>query len=370
MKKVLFVATITKHFFYFHQPCFKYFRDKGFEVSTASSGDEPLDCVDKRYEIDFRRSPFDSENRRAYKQLKRIIDEGDFDLIHCHTPVGGVLTRFAAMKARKGKTKVIYTAHGFHFYKGASLLNWCVYYPVELLFSYFTDCLITINDEDFMFAKKHLKAKDTRLINGVGYDTDRFFAITNEKKSELRAAHGYNESDRLLVYVAELNANKNQSLLIKAMKLIKDQRNDVRLLLIGPDNIEGVYQQIAESEGVSDCIEFLGAITDTSEYVQMSDLCTVSSLREGLPVNVMEALSCGLPTVAADNRGHRALVHNDLNGFVVDPRDTKAFADRVLTLLNDEELYGRMSAAAIENIKPYSKECVIRQLGVIYSEMM
>ena len=193
MKKVLFTATISKHFFYFHQPCFKFFHDNGFEVCTASFGEIPMADLDKHYDIAFERSPLNIKNYKAYKQLKGIIDGEDFRIIHCHTPVGGVVTRLAALKARKKQTKVVYTAHGFHFYKGASKLNWCVYYPIELFLSFFTDCLITINDEDYAFAKKHLHAKDTRLVNGVGYDTDRFCPVTAEERSALRQKYGFGE---------------------------------------------------------------------------------------------------------------------------------------------------------------------------------
>ena len=370
MKKVLFTATISKHFFYFHQPCFKFFHDNGFEVSTASLGEIPMADVDKHYDIAFERFPLNIKNYNAYKQLKRIIDGEGFKIVHCHTPVGGVVTRLAALKARKNKTKVVYTAHGFHFYKGASRFNWCVYYPIELFLSFVTDCLITINEEDYAFAKKHLHAKDTRLVNGVGYDTDRFFPVSPEAKSLLRQKYGFSDGDKILIYVAELNENKNQSMLIRAMKAVKEQRGNVKLLLVGPDNFNGEYQKLAAELGVDKDIIFKGDCLDTRELVQLSDIGTVSSLREGLPVNVMESLACGLPIVAADNRGHRALIKNGVNGFLVEPNDWQAMANRIIELIDDGELYSKMSAAAVEMIKPYSKDKVIEQLAEIYNGLM
>ncbi|MCR4616168.1 MAG: glycosyltransferase family 4 protein [Clostridiales bacterium] len=370
MKKVLFTATITKHFQYFHQPCFRYFHDNDFEVSTASSGEIPMADVDKHYDIAFERFPLNIKNYKAYKQLKRIIDSEGFQLIHCHTPVGGVVTRLAALKARKNKTRVIYTAHGFHFYKGASKFNWCVYYPIELLLSFCTDCLITINEEDYVFARKHLHAKDTRLVNGVGYDTDRFYPISPEEKSELRKKYGFSDDEKILIYVAELNENKNQGMLIRALKAVKEQYGEVKLLLAGHDNFNGAYQKLAAELGVDQQIMFLGFCGDTKELVQLSDIGVVSSLREGLPVNVMESLACGLPVVAADNRGHRVLIKNGENGFIVEPNDWDSMARRIIELIDDGEMYKKISASAVESAAPYSKENVIRQLAEIYNGLL
>lgn len=181
MKKILYVATITQHFYYFHLPYLKMFKELGWQVDVAAHGDVELPYCDNRYEIPIKRSPFDKENLKAYKELKRIVDSGKYDIIHCHTPMGGMLARLAARASRKNGTKVLYTAHGFHFYKGAPKLNWMIYYPIELFMSFFTDCLITINDEDYNFAKKHLKAKSTEKVNGVGYNSDRYFPVSTDE---------------------------------------------------------------------------------------------------------------------------------------------------------------------------------------------
>lgn len=142
------------------------FKDLGWQVDVASHGDKELPFCDKHYEIPIKRSPANIENLKAYKELKKIIRENKYDIIHCHTPMGGMLARLAARSQRKYGTKVLYTAHGFHFYKGAPKINWLIYYPIELTMSYLTDCLITINDEDFEFSKRHLKAKKTEKVNG------------------------------------------------------------------------------------------------------------------------------------------------------------------------------------------------------------
>ncbi len=368
MKKILYVATITEHFYYFHLPYLKMFHDLGWQVDVASHGDVELPFCDNRYEIPIKRSPADKENLQAYKMLKKIIKDNHYDLIHCHTPMGGILARLAAASERKHGTRVLYTAHGFHFYKGAPKPNWIVFYPIEYVMSFFTDCLITINGEDFAFAKKHLKAKDIKLVNGVGYNSDRYFPISREEKLLLRDKLGYGRDEKLLVYVAEMNANKNQSMLIRAVKKLSETRSDVRLLIAGADNFKGEYPRLAKELGVDGNVDFLGHREDINDLLHASDIAVGSSVREGLPVNVMEALACGLPVVLSDNRGHRVLGVDGENGYVVKVNDYEAMADKISTILNDNELYNRLSANAVELVKPFSKESVLIELKQIYSQ--
>lgn len=366
MKKILFVATVAEHFYYFHLPCFEYFKELGWQVEVACHGERELPFCDKKYEIPIKRSPTDPDNLKAYLKLKKIIKNGNYDIIHCHTPVGGILARLAVRGERKKGTKVFYTAHGFHFYKGASAVNWLIFFPIERAMSRLTDCLITINDEDFALAQKKLKAKKTVKVNGVGYNSDNFFAVSSEEKLRLRNEHGFSSNEKLLIYVAEMNVNKNQAMLLRALKKILAEQKNVRLLLVGADNCNGEYVRLAKELGVSDNVEFLGHREDVCELVKLSDIGVASSLREGLPVNVMETMACGLPVVLADNRGHRALCKNEVNGFLVEQNDDTAMAEKILLLLNDSELYSKMSEAAKESIKPFSKENVLDELKKIY----
>ena len=367
MKKILFVATITEHFYYFHLPYLKMFHELGWQVDVASHGDIELPWCDNRYEIPIRRSPADKENLQAYKMLKKIINDNAYDIVHCHTPMGGILARLASASQRKNGTKVLYTAHGFHFYKGAPLLNWLIYLPIEFVMSTVTDCLVTINEEDYSCAKKYLRTKDIRKVNGVGYNSDRYFPVSEAEKEETREKLGFNKEEKLLIYVAEMNANKNQSMLIRAMKKIFDLRDDVRLLIVGADNYEGKCIALAKELGVEDKISFLGHREDIDDLLHASDIAVASSYREGLPVNVMEALACGLPVVLSDNRGHRVLGVNGKNGFVVRVDDDIAMAEKICSIIDDKELYNRFSSNAVELIKPFSKESVIIELKDIYN---
>lgn len=367
MKKILFVATITEHFYYFHLPYLRMFHELGWQVDVASHGDVELPWCDNRYEIPIRRSPADKDNLQAYKMLKKIIKENNYDIVHCHTPMGGILARLASASQRKNGTKVLYTAHGFHFYKGAPLANWLVYFPIEIVMSSLTDCLITINDEDYSCAKKNLLTKDIRKVNGVGYNSDRYYPVSEEEKISLRKKLGYKTEDKLLIYVAEMNANKNQAMLIRALKSISYRRDDVRLLIVGADNYEGRCLALAKELNIADKVDFLGHREDINDLLHVSDIAVGSSYREGLPVNVMEALACGLPVVLSDNRGHRVLGVDGKNGFVVGIDDYEQMAEKICLMLDDENLYNRLSKNALDLIKPFSKESVLVELKDIYN---
>ena len=218
-KKILFVATVDEgHIIKFHIPYLRYFKENGYEVHVACAGNALIPYCDKKYELTFERTPYKLANLNAYKKLKIIIENNDYKLVHCHTPVGGVIGRLASRKARKLGTKVLYTAHGFHFYKGAPLRNWLVYYPIEKWLSRYTDCLITINEEDYNnVISKKFKAKQINLVHGVGVNLRKFEPQIIENKFQTRKEYGYEENDFILFYAAELNENKHQDLLIKVI---------------------------------------------------------------------------------------------------------------------------------------------------------
>jgi glycosyltransferase EpsD len=332
-RKVLFTATIDGHIMGFHLPYLKWFQERGYEIWVAAHGDTDIPYCDNKINIDIRRSPFRAENIRAYRQLAALLKQNHFDLIHCHTPMGSVLTRLAAKKYRKKGTTVLYTAHGFHFYKGGSLAGWLLYYPIEKALSRYVDGLITINAEDYEIAKNKFHAKRTFLSLGVGYDDKRFFKHAPEDKSRYRAEYGYAEDDILLIYVAELNRNKNQRFLIDVLKKIREKHSNVRLLLVGKDSLDGTHQAYAKKVGVAEWVDFLGFRRDADKLIPMCDIAVASSFQEGLPVNVMETMACGLPVVATDIRGHRDLIANGENGFLALHTDIDAFAGNVEILI-------------------------------------
>ncbi len=372
-KKVLFVATVVKtHMMQFHIPYLKMFQEMGWETAVASKNDyeNPADCVipycDTYYDIPFERLPWKPKNIQSYKMLKKIIDEGNFDIIHCHTPVGAMIARLAALSAQKKGTKVIYTAHGFHFFKGAPLLNWLLFYPAEWLLAPVTDVLITINKEDHARALKHLHAKRIEYVPGVGIKTEKFRELTIDRDAK-RQSLGYGEKDFLLLTVAEMTANKNHITILKALSLLKDKEefSNMHYLICGRGEMWASLEASARELGIADHVNFLGYRTDAPELYQVSDLFLFVTLREGLSVALMEAMSSGMPIICAKIRGNTDLVDDNVSGVFSD-NSPEAVAEHILQLYRDCEKRKALGQAASEKALLFDEKNVLEQVKAIY----
>lgn len=372
-KKVLFAATVVKtHIMEFHIPYLKLFQDMGWETAVAARNDyeDPADCViphcDRYYDIPFERMPWKVGNLTAYRQLKKIIDQENYDIIHCHTPMGAMIARLAAMTARKKGTKVLYTAHGFHFYKGASPVHWLVYYPVEWLLAHVTDVLITMNKEDHDLALRKMHAKRIEYIPGVGIDTSRFRAGTSGK-TEKRQELGFAAEEFLILTVAEMTKNKNHSTVLKALALLKDTEafSSMHYLICGRGENEQNLRREAEELGISDHVVFLGYRHDVPDLLRCSDLFAFMSFREGLPVALMEAMSSGMPVICSGIRGNTDLVEHGVTGMIAE-NTPRAVADGILELYRNPELRRRYGTAAAEKVKQFDAQNVHHIMKEIY----
>ena len=312
MKKALFVATVGR-FLGFERNDIKTLQSLGYEVHIATN--LRLSEFDNfqadgiiRHQIDFARIPWSKTNLSAYKQLKKLFKEIHFDIVHCHTPMGGVIGRFAAKKYRKSGMKVMYTAHGFHFYNGAPIVNWIMYYPVEWISAFWTDVLITINKEDYARAQMHMHAKKIEYIHGIGIDTDKFSpkAYDNEKISESRKSLGLGENDKLILSVGELNTNKNHESVIRAVSAIGD--SSIHYAVAGAGELGDYLKKTASDIGISKQVHILGFRSDVPELYQAADLYIHPSLREGLPVALMEAIASKTPVICSNIRGNKDLI--------------------------------------------------------------
>lgn len=371
-KKVLFCATVDSHIESFHIPYMKWFIENGWEVHVAAKGDLQLSYVNKKHHLPIERTPFSVKNILAYKELKRIIESNHYKIIHCHTPMAGLLTRLAARHARDCGTKVIYTAHGFHFYKGAALANWLVYYPIERWLARYTDCLITINHEDFHLAtNSNLRANQIEHVHGVGVDTNKFKPIEEEDKLELRKREGFNPNDFLMVYAAEFNANKNQQILIRVLAKLAEEIPNVRLLLVGNGPMMNQCRELSQNLGVAKMVNFLGYRKDLHEILPICDIIVASSYREGLPVNIMEAMACALPVVASDNRGHRELIFNNENGWLIGINDVNAMSEKIKIIAGNKGLKSKLGCSGRNIVQSkYAINQVLTEMSCIYSSFM
>ena len=357
-------------------PFIRELKARGVEVHAAfkdNSADKPgldLSAIDKTFEVPFERQPLRPNNIKAYRELKKIIDGNGYDAVHCHTPMGAVITRLAAKSARNKGTKVIYTAHGFHFFKGASIKNWMLFYPVEKYLSKYTDCLITINSEDCELAhKKKFRAGKIYKVHGVGVELDKFKAVDADEKARLRAEYGYDGDTFIMIYPADLSVRKNQPMLFDALQKIAEKNKNVKLLLPGqPIRLEE-YKRMVSERGIADNVEFLGYRRDINNLVGLSDLSVASSFQEGLPINIIEAMAMGNAIVATDVRGNNDAVEDGVNGYLVPVGDSDLMAEKILELMNDREKLRTFGENGLDMVKDFSTENVNREMLTIYGDL-
>jgi len=376
MKKVLYVATVVKtHIMEFHIPYLKMLKEMGCETAVAARNDyeNPADCVipycDNYYDIPFERNPFKIGNYRAYKELKAVIDKGGYNVIHCHTPVGAMLARLAAREARKNGTKVFYTAHGFHFYKGAPIINWILFYPAERFLARLTDVLITINKEDYNRACT-FKAQKILYVPGVGIDIKKFNKCKGNRFKK-RIELGLNSDDFILLSVGELIPRKNHALVLEALGEIKNRGklNGIIYLICGQGVLDKELKNRTLSLGISNHVRFLGYRKDISEICNTSDLFVFMSIQEGLPVALMEAMASGLPVICSAIRGNTDLIESGKDGELI-KNDSVSIADAILRLKADKSLRERYSFECRNKLLEFDIHAIVKTMQSLYLEFL
>ena len=335
----------------------KWFQEQGWEVHYASLDEEEIPYCDRHFKVDFNRSPYSLDNVRAYFQLKKIL-----------------VTRLAAKSFRKKGTKVLYTAHGFHFYKGAPKRNWLLYYNMERFLARYTDCIITMNEEDYQVASApKFGAKCVKKIDGVGVDLSRFHPVSAEEKSALRKVYGFQDEDFILFYVAEMIPRKNHTFLLEQISELKRQIPMIRLILAGRGDLMEQYQNYMNRLEFSSVVSFLGYRTDIERLFQISDVDVSTSFQEGLPINMIEAMASGLPIVCSNIRGQIDLVAEGENGFLFSLTSSDAgmdFLDKIRRIYLNNLLRTSMGKKGVMMARKYSLEQAIGSMEAIYSEFI
>lgn len=367
MKKILIVANEAKeHIMKFHIPTIKMLKDNGWVVHVACGGREKIPFCDCQIQLPCNRNPFRFPTLKSIYILKKIIQKENYNIVHCHTATGGLIARIAAIGTKKNGLKVFYTAHGLHFYKGSSAISWILYLPVEYILSIFTDLLITINKEDYINAKKLLKAKEIVKINGAGVNLLKFSKNDAKIRDCMRTALGISAGAVVLIYVAELSVNKNQSALIKMMKILREQMPNAVLLLVGPDRNGGRYQAIAKGIAVESYVKFLGWRDDVPQLLAAADYALASSKSEGLGLNLVEAMAAGLPVIAFVNRGHKEIITDQVDGFLIEEDNIQKMAETILRLNRNNVLKTAIINNAKEKIKILEQDKILCDLREIY----
>ena len=368
MNKMLYVLNVANRVNNFSEASMLAAKELGIEFHIAGNwgyknenekifDEEKLGI--KIHQIDFQRNPLHPINIKAFKQLKKLVELEKFDVIHCNTPTGGVLGRLCA---KKYGIFCIYQAHGFHFFKGASKLNWMIYYPIERLLARLTNILITINEEDYEISRKFsLRHNGMKIkVSGVG------IKLSNQKESIdrnlYRAELGLNSSDIVIISMGDLIKRKNYENAIDAINKINNKKVHYLICGTGP-NLEKL-KKISKKYNLEDNIHFLGFRNDIDNLLYISDIFLLSSFQEGLPRSTMEAMAKGLPVACSNIRGNRDLVENNKSGVLFDPHNSTDIANKLNRLLksnlNEIGLYNK------SKIRSFSLNEVKKEMEGIY----
>lgn len=368
--KALLVASVQSHIAQFHRPLIKVLKEKGYTVDVAARDNLEeknglqIEHVDHIYDVPFHRSPIRKQNRGAFRQLKKIIEEGDYDIISCNTPVASVLTRIAAKNARKNGTRVFYMAHGFHFYNGAPIKNWVLYYPIEKVSAHLADTIITITSEDYARAASEFKT-NVVYMHGAGADQDKFLSVTPEENEKFRHAMGY-DKHFVILCTGELNANKNQKTLINAMVSVLKKHPEALLLLAGNGPKHDDLQKQIDTLNLNKEAVLLDYHPDIERYANACDLVISLSHREGLPMNIVEGMICEKPVVVSRNRGHNELVKDGVNGMFVNADDPEDVSEKIIYMIEHPEVRAELAAAGRETAKLYQRDNIEKEIRRVY----
>lgn len=383
MKRALIVTTTSGFLSQFELNNVRLLQERGYQIHYATNFGVPIyEVQDEKlrnmgvilHHISIEKNPFKiKKNIWALRELVRIIDREEVDVVHCHNPNGGVLGRLAAALSKR-KPYVIYTAHGFHFFKGAPWKNWLFYYPVEKFLARFSDVIITINHEDYSRAEKfrYKKQGKAELIPGVGVDLQLFKPLgsnqgDNEKRERLRRAWGIPEHAFHIVSAGELNDNKNQKVVIEAIAKLKNK--NIYYSICGEGNKRKELENDIARYGLSEQVFLRGYRNDMAEVWKTADLSVFPSIREGMGMAGLEAMACAVPLIVADNRGTREYMVDRENGWVCNADSANEFAEAITFLYENPRERQRLAQRAISTVKKFSLQQTEKRMRQIYENL-
>jgi glycosyltransferase involved in cell wall biosynthesis len=370
MPKLLVVTTVPITLRSFLLPFVKHFRSLGWQVDGMAQGiSADQDCVatcDRIYDIQWSRNVFDPRNLLAgVSRVKEVVAEANYDLVHVHTPIAAFVTRYALKDLKK--TKVIYTAHGFHFYRGGSAVKNAIFLGLEKLAGQWTDYLVTINQEDEAAAKKHnfLPAERVYYTRGIGVDTEYYASVKVNPAdlAQVRQELSLSDNDTLLLAIAEFTPRKRHRDLLNA--LVKVANPQVHLALAGEGPIKPELEALTKELGIEKQVHFLGYRNDIPTLIQAADAVLLVSQQEGLPRSIMEAMCLNTPVIGSNIRGTQDLLENGC-GLLVELGDTDALAKAMTQVVEDPDSLAAMAAKAQVKMASYDLKQIIQQYSDIY----
>ena len=376
MKKALIVTNLIG-FVSFLWNDIQTLQNLGYEITFAANGDviknednhEKLAKAGVRFvQLDFAsKNPLAGQNIKAYSEIEKLLSEERFDLIHCHTPIAGLITRWAARKCRKKGTRVIYTSHGLAFTKYASKKEWLMYFSAEKIASLFTDTIITINQDDFENAKK-LCCKDVRKINGVGVDT-AYYHDVNVDVDAYKAKLGLPADKIMVLSVGEISDRKNHQIIIKALGSLQTKADYIYVICgreVDGSGLAERLQRLAQEQGVA--LYLLGHRSDIPEIMHCSDIGAIPSVREGLGLAGIQSLCAEVPLVGTDVQGIKEYIIDGVSGYLCEPYDETGYAEAILKL-SDQEHRNALKRNCFEITRKFDVSVSKRQMEEIYSSI-
>lgn len=369
--KILYVTTISNTVNAFLIPHIKMLVGLGHQVDLAFKivqdvNPELIKLGCRIHHVDFNRCPLRKSNFMAYERIKKIVLEESYDLVHTHTPIASFLTRLACKKIVG--LKILYTAHGFHFFRGASLKNWLIFYPFEKFCSYFTDAIITINKEDYRLAQNKLHASKTYYIPGIGFDTEKIANASKDINKKKHLEIGIPRDAFLILSVGELNKNKNHEVIIKALERLNNP--NIHYCIAGEGDLKNYLEKLSNKLGLRNRVHLLGFRKDIGELCKTADIFCFPSQREGLGIAALEAMAAGLPLITSNVHGIVDYSRNGKSGFTCNPSSIEEFANAIDLLFNNKELRAKMGEYNRNNVSKFDIDIVVEQMKKIYKELL
>ena len=371
--KILYVTTISSTINAFLVSHIEYLINQGHTVDIATNITDDIShkLIEREvrvFQVEFQRNPFNIKNKKAYNEIKKIQEEEKYDIVHVHTPVASFVSRLALRKEKN--LKIIYTCHGFHFYKGSSLINWVLFYPLEKIAAKWTDALVTINSEDFELASnfKLRGSGQVSKIHGVGIEKDKYVAVNFDRQAYRRML-GISNDDFVILVLAELNKNKNHIQLIKAMKILKEKYPNIKAIFAGTGPLEEEIKNQIKQNNLEDKVSLIGWRNDVKELINLSDVVGLFSKREGLGKCLLEAMICGKCVMSTNTRGPRELIQNNENGFMFEIGDIKSTANAIEKIYTDERCRSKFENNVVYTADKYLLGNVLNELDSIYEDL-
>ncbi len=377
MNKLLVITAIPNSLRAFLLPFAEHFRARGWRVDAMARGVstdiECLQAFDRLWDVDICRNPLDPRNLLITpSQIRDIVVREKYDIVHVHMAVAAFVTRYALKDVRKqGGPKIIYTAHGFNFYRGGPPLPNAIFLTLEKLAGQWTDYLVVMNQEDEEAAKHHhiLPSEGVRYMPGIGLDISHYgrHGVTDADVLRVRQEMGLTADTPLFLSIAEFIPRKRHGDMLKAFARVAKPK--ACLAFAGEGPLMAGMQKLASQLGIQDRVRFLGFRRDIPTLIQAAIATILVSEHEGLPRSILESLSIGVPAIGTDIRGIRDLLQDGC-GLLVKSADPAGLAKAMNWILDHPQETQRMGERGQKAIAAYSLQHIVQLHESLYAEAL